>query len=115
MVEIKTDGVIGMRCLVDIPIGTSLPLLIFLHGIGEIGMDITKVLKYGPLQQIKDGIDIGEPKVCVHPQNSSGGWSIGEVDEVVEYFKKLAPVDPNKIYLMGASLGGQGVWNYAQS
>lgn len=112
MTEIQTKS---LRAMINVPEGTNLPCLIFLHGIGEVGTDITKVLRYGPLRQLQDGIDIGEPKVIIHPQNPSSGWTVAEIDEVLEYSKANCPIDPDKIHLMGVSLGGLGVWNYAQS
>ncbi len=110
----KTDA--GLRGMIDVPVADGkLPLLIFLHGIGEVGTDLNKVMAYGPLRQLKDGINIGEPKIIIHPQNPSGQWMAGEIDDVLEYCKRTYPVDVNRIYLMGVSLGGFGVWTYAQS
>jgi len=115
MQEIKTDGPIGMRAMISVPPGSNLPLLVFLHGIGEVGTNLKLVLRHGPLKQLQDGVNIGEPKIIIHPQNPSSAWSIQEIDEVIEYCKKTYPVDVNRISLMGISLGGLGVWTYAQS
>jgi predicted peptidase len=114
MTEIKTEA--GMRAMINVPDGEGqFPLLIFLHGIAETGTNLANVMKYGPLKQLKDGINIGEPKIIVHPQNQTGQWMVSEIDDILEYCKKTFPVDPNRIYLMGVSLGGLGVWTYAQS
>lgn len=113
--EIKTDGPIGIRAYINVPSGDSLPLLIWEHGGGETGTNLKLVMKYGPLKQLEDGVNIGEPKVIIHPQNTSGHWEIEETDEVLEYCKKVYPVDPNRIYLAGCSRGGWGTWRYAQS
>jgi predicted peptidase len=116
--DIVTDGPLKMRAKIYVPVDSvKYPLLIFLHGIGETHTtDLNRVLKYGPLVQLAVlKVNIGEPKIIVHPQNPSGSWSVGEIDEVIEFCKKTYPVDTDKIYLMGASLGGYGVWTYAQS
>lgn len=94
-----------------------MPLLIFLHGIGERGTDLNKVMKYGPLRQLQDGIDIGPAKdwIIVHPLNQSGEWTIEEIDDVINYSIDNYSVDQDRILLMGVSHGGTGVWRYAQS
>jgi predicted peptidase len=116
--EFTTDGPLKMRAKYWSPLDTTrYPLLVFLHGIGETHpTDLNRVLKYGPLVQISVlKWNLGELKVIVQPQNPKDQWSVGEIDEVIEYCKKTYPVDPDRIYLMGASLGGYGVWTYAQS
>ena len=120
MNEIVTDGFNKLRCMIHVPgdNSTPMPALIFLHGIGENADKapaLTNVLKYGPLRQLQDGIYTGKPKIIVHPHNPGSTWSVSEIDEVIEYVKKTYNVNTNKISLMGASLGGFGVWNYAQS
>jgi predicted peptidase len=113
--DMQTDGPLKMRAKIHVPKNDTLPLLVFLHGIGERGTNLSAVLKYGPLAQLLLGTNIGEPKIIVHPQNPTDLWSVQEIDEVIEYCKKTYAVNPDKIYLMGASLGGYGVWTYAQS
>jgi predicted peptidase len=108
----------GLRCMAHIPeTTTKKPLLVFLHGIGERGTDLSKVMKYGPIRQIQDGVDIRFAKdwIIVHPQNPSGNWSIEEMDEPFTYLPTKYPVDDNQLFLMGASHGGMGTWTYAQS
>lgn len=118
MLEIQTTGPNAVRCMANVPaLEGSRPLLVFLHGIGERGMNLQEVLSYGPLDQIRDGVDIGPAKdwIIIHPQNASGEWTIQEIDEVIEYAKTTYSVDEDRIYLMGVSHGGKGVWYYAQS
>jgi predicted peptidase len=116
--EVKTNGPLGMRCKFVVPTSEGRkPLLVFLHGIGEVGTNLEEVLEYGPLDQIEKSIDIGVAKdwIIVHPQNPSSGWTVAEIDEVIEFFINNYPVNEDQVFLMGVSLGGQGVWNYAQS
>ena len=107
----------SIKCKINVPEGTNLPLLVFLHGIGEVGDNLKLVMRYGPLKQLEDGIDIGPAKnwIIVHPQNPSSTWSVAEIDGVIEYCKSTYSVNEDQIFLMGVSLGGLGVWTYAQS
>ncbi|UZS00114.1 PKD domain-containing protein [Chondrinema litorale] len=99
------------------------PLLIFLHGQGEIGngtSDIWKVARNGPPKHIQDGHDMtytvnGETHkfLVISPQLAASSWQANFIDKVVEHAKKTYRVDENRIYLTGLSLGGSGVWNYA--
>lgn len=116
--EVKTTGPIGLRCKFAVPVKEGkMPLFVFLHGGGETGSNLELVLKYGPLDQLRDGVDIGPGKewILVHPQNPTGHWTVDEIDEVIEFFKNNYPVDEDQIFLGGVSRGGFGVWNYAQS
>lgn len=115
--DVVTDGMNKLHCKVYNPGIVNNRLLVFLHGIGENGTNLEQVLKYGPIDQIRDGVDIGPAKdwLIVHPQNPGSTWSISEIDEVIEYFTSNYPVDTDLTVLMGVSLGGLGVWTYAQS
>src|SRR5262245_10145860 len=48
------------------------PLLLFLHGGGETGDDISKVKKHGPPKLIEAGKDY--PFIVVSPQTRRFGW-----------------------------------------
>jgi predicted peptidase len=116
MIELKTTK--GTRAMAEIPLtveGEKLPLLVFLHGIGERGTNLSLVLKYGPLKKMADGVDLGIKMIVVHPQLDAGDYQVPWIDEIIEFMKAGYPVDLNRIWLMGISLGGGGVWKYAQS
>lgn len=111
MQEIKTTK--GTKAMAEFPTtveGEKLPLLVFLHGIGERGTDVSWVLRYGPLKLIKDGINLGVKMNIVHPQLTTGNWNSAIVKDVVDYVKTIAQVDVDKIWLVGFSLGGLGVY-----
>lgn len=120
--DITTTG-LKLRCKIHVPLaadGHQVPLLIFLHGIGENAdkkPSIESVLAYGPLDQYRDGVDIGPAKdwIKVHPQNPSGDFTVAEIDDVLMYCIVNYNVDLDRIYLMGVSNGGEGVWRYASS
>ncbi len=90
----------------------KLPLLIFLHGAGERGNDLKLVTKHGPPKLIAQGRDF--PFIVVAPQCPSGEWwSVPELDLWLDQLLKELPVDKERIYLTGLSMGGFGTWAWA--
>lgn len=100
------------------------PLLIFVHGIGELGRGTTTslptVLLNGPPRVIKDGKFPNSFKVrgdefkfiVISPQFIS--WPTPtDIKEVIDYAITNYKVDVNRIYLTGLSMGGGVVWEYA--
>lgn len=88
------------------------PLILFLHGVGERGDSLDLVKLHGPPKLVQDWEDF--PFVVVSPQAPSGeAWSpdvlTGLLDEVVAKF----PIDPDRVYLTGLSMGGYGAWALA--
>lgn len=97
--------------------GTSWPLLLFLHGAGERGDDVSQVELHGPPKLVAKGRR-EFPFVMVSPQCPAGeGWS-GELqmdtlnallDDVVSRYR----IDTERIYVTGLSMGGFGTWRLA--
>ncbi|MCI0499496.1 MAG: prolyl oligopeptidase family serine peptidase [Planctomycetales bacterium] len=92
----------------------SWPLLVFLHGAGERGSDISRVKIHGPAKLVEQGKDL--PFIVISPQCPADKWwpYMGEpvmalIDETVERY----PVDTRRIYLTGLSMGGYGAWAIA--
>jgi poly(3-hydroxybutyrate) depolymerase len=103
---------------------TQYPLLVFLHGSGELGngtTDLPKVLDNGsppdlisqgkfPTSFTVDGQTFSF--IVISPQFVA--WpSDADVDDVINYAIAHYRVDPNRIYLTGLSMGGSAVWSYA--
>lgn len=89
------------------------PAIIFLHGIGERGTDLELVMKYGPLAMLKAGSAEKHLLTAniVHLQlgKDKGSWPKDYVlKAITDLISKGA--DPDRIYLLGVSLGGMGVW-----
>ena len=107
------------------PTGTqTYPLLITVHGEGEIGngsaTDLSRVLDYGTAMQINQGIFPSSFVVngqtfrfiVLCPQFNV--WPDDQVlDTVIDFAIQHYKVDVNRIYLTGISMGGGVVWQYA--
>jgi predicted peptidase len=86
------------------------PLILFLHGAGERGTNLSKVTVHGPPKIVKT--DTNFPFILVSPQcPSNQTWSdeslLGLLDSIIKKHK----VDETRIYLTGLSMGGYGTWS----
>lgn len=104
--------------------GAKQPLIIFLHGIGERGDSINDVRRLevnGPLKHTKTD-DIVEFKgvpsnfFVLAPQlpTHADYWTANYTFSMLEFAKANLDIDVNRIYLMGLSLGGGGVYTALQ-
>ncbi|NMB81308.1 MAG: phospholipase, partial [Ignavibacteria bacterium] len=97
---------------VDYSDNNKFPLLLFLHGAGERGDDLSLVKKLGPPKMIAEGKEF--PFVVVSPQCPvNKRWDtkvlIALIDEIVAKYK----IDEDRIYVTGLSMGGNGTWRLA--
>jgi len=108
------------------------PLVVFLHGSGERGSDNEAQLKWGVSNFATDHNMTLHPAIVIAPQcPEKDGWSnftrgktsadihlmatpskpmdllIGLIQELI----KKMPVDPNRIYITGLSMGGYGTFD----
>ncbi len=87
------------------------PLLIFLHGRGEQGDDLEKVLFHGPFKKVAE---LGLPMIIVAPQSPlDEWWQEDSLSPLVDHLLETLPVDRSRVYLTGLSMGGQGTWRLA--
>ena len=90
----------------------SWPLMVFLHGAGERGTDLSKVAIHGPPMKAAAGETF--PFLLASPQCPEGEWWTEQpVMELIDYLEKKYRVDPDRIYLTGLSMGGYGTWHFA--
>lgn len=85
------------------------PLIVFLHGAGERGTDLSQVAVHGPLKYVREGNKL--EAVIVAPQCAKDDY--WEPDKVAALVKKVIAenkIDANRVYLTGLSMGGYGVW-----
>ncbi|HEX7655195.1 MAG TPA: PHB depolymerase family esterase, partial [Verrucomicrobiae bacterium] len=90
----------------------SWPLVVFLHGSGERGTNLSAVAVHGPPKLVREGHDY--PFILISPQCPSGQiWDddavLGMIDDVMTHHR----VDAKRVYLTGLSMGGFGTWSLA--
>jgi predicted peptidase len=87
------------------------PLVLFLHGAGERGADLSKLKVHGPPKLIEAGRDI--PAIVVSPQCPEDEWWNDHLDALsalLDEIEKKYRVDADRIYVTGLSMGGFGTW-----
>jgi len=92
------------------PAGRKLwPLMLFLHGAGERGTNLTLVTKHGPpkLAAQKEFPFIVVSPQCPLEQTWNDEALLALLDHVIARFK----VDARRVYLTGLSMGGYGTWS----
>lgn len=89
------------------------PLIVFLHGAGERGNDLSKLTIHGPLRLINEGEKIEAiilAPLC--PKNKA--WNNTEdLNVLINHISNKYKADESRIYLTGMSMGGHGTWNLA--
>lgn len=93
----------------------NLPLLLFLHGIGERGNKVEDVEKYA-LPKYMNKFEI--PYIVVAPQcldNNFWDYHLRDVEKILEEVYKEYKYDKNRVFILGSSIGAFSVWNYIMS
>ena len=113
--------------------GGKYPLVLFLHGAGERGTDNEKQLKYLPTWLAEPRLRRTHACFVLAPQcRDDGKWVEGNWSDktaasqkpeptvdlaaavaALEDVMKAEPVDPDRVYLTGLSMGGYGSWDLA--
>ena len=91
----------------------NMPLVVFLHGGGESGTEIELVKKHGLPKLISEGKEF--PFYVFAPQNryKKGLWNDRLIHAKTMKLADSLKIDKNRIYLVGMSRGGDGVWRMA--
>lgn len=90
----------------------SWPLLIFLHGSGERGDDISRVKVHGP-PKIADR-DPDFPFILISPLLPvEQDWDIARLEAILDKALATLPIDRSRVYLTGLSRGGHASWRWA--
>ena len=113
--EGKVTRVVSGKFLLFLPAGfqphgaTRYPLLIFLHGSGEAGDDLEKVKVHGPPNFVSTRPDF--PFIVASPQSARGSeFDPVELNLMLDRLLARLPIDKDRVYLTGLSLGG--IWSY---
>ncbi len=104
----------------------SYPLIIFIHGFGQLGAgtvsELSKVLWFGLPQVIDEGRfpssftvnGLTHRPIVLSPQFKS--WpTASDIQGVINYATQNYRINPARIYLTGMSMGGGATWDYAGS
>ena len=91
------------------------PVVVFLHGRGSGGSDNEKQLSAAPKQFAEDDWYQGNPSFVFAPQcpDDTKGWNGEYMDDVLGLVKAAVehlPVDPDRLYITGLSMGGFGTF-----
>ncbi len=92
------------------------PLVLFLHGAGQRGSDLSIVTHHGPPKLVEEGQDF--PFILVSPQcprHTPWSFQLPALNVLLDEIESTYAVDPNRIYVTGLSMGGHGTWALAIS
>lgn len=87
------------------------PLVVSLHGKSLSGSNIRDVTKYGTMAAINRGLTL--PAYVIAPQCPAGqGWNPDRIMSIVNDVCEKYPIDTNRIYVLGMSMGGYGTFDF---
>ena len=122
VLEAKSGYALGYRYKVMSPNNTSqkkYPLFIVFHGMGRIGKDNKRQVPQG-LPLVKELEELKVNAIVVQPQTAAG-WAqkmedgskpvLSAVVEMIDYFIANKSVNPDRVYVLGNSMGCGGVYN----
>lgn len=102
----------------SVPAGVRYPTIIFLHGLGERGAgthaDLVRLTDTG-LPQLAFTHRLPTPAqqfMILAPQTDDQSWSAAKIQTWLTRMRRQYPIDPQRIYLTGISMGGGGVVRY---
>jgi predicted peptidase len=88
------------------------PLVLFLHGSGERGNDLSKVAVHGPPKLVAQGQRF--PFILASPQCPDDAvWNVDDLTALLDDLEERLRVDARRIYVTGLSMGGYGTWDLA--
>ena len=91
----------------------DMPLVIFLHGIGEVGR-VDALENYGMISRAREIYGEEFPFIALNPCVQTNSWTYGEnpaiLKALIDYIVVTCEIDPDRIILTGHSLGSIGTW-----
>ena len=91
------------------------PLIVFLHGRGEVGSDPEQIRQRGGLARLADRqpdfrFIVASPQLAA----TTTWFDPATLDDFLDQLLLQVPtIDRERVYLSGLSLGGKGVWQWA--
>ena len=90
----------------------NMPVLVYLHGIGERGNKLYDIEKYA-LPKYMNIFEISY--IVIAPQcHKDNFWDyhLRDIEKVIEREYKKFKFDKKNIFILGSSMGAYGAWNY---
>lgn len=88
------------------------PLVVFLHGSGERGTELQRVLAHGFPKHAARGVDY--PFILASPQLEDGRrWESVRLHHLLQALQARLRIAADRVCASGLSLGGHGVWEWA--
>ncbi len=118
--DFRFSRTVHLRYLVHVPeeaensSGEKWPTILFLHGFGESGDEPSAVLRTGLPHYVIERADF--PFIVVAPQCPWNTWwpeLADGVDQLLSHCATTLPIDQQRLYLTGLSMGGYGCWYLA--
>lgn len=92
---------------------SGMPLLVFLHGDGEVG-NLERLKGYGPNQAIREIYGENYPFILIVPCTRQPSWTNGTIPETLKGLIEASAAEcsaaQDRIILTGHSRGAMGVW-----
>lgn len=109
----ETDDYLDYYLFVPQNAVAGMPLIIFLHGDGEVGK-IESLEFYGPIQGIRDIYGDDFPFIMISPCTREQSWTSGIIPQtlmaLIESIVAECRIDPEHVIVTGHSRGAMGVW-----
>ena len=93
------------------------PMVVFLHGAGERGEDLDEASRHGFAKHMRES-GAEYPFIYIAPQCPQGKYWACYTESLVAFLDHICetlPVDTDRIYLTGLSMGGTGTWMLAMA
>lgn len=90
----------------------KIPVIVFLHGIGERGNNLRDIEKYA-LPKYMNKFDI--PYIVIAPQcHEDNFWDyhLRDIEKILDIEYKALNFDKDNIFIAGSSMGAYGAWNF---
>jgi predicted peptidase len=93
--------------------GKLYPVIIFFHGFGEKGdgtTQLNRIIVAGLPKLLNTTLDL--PGIVISPQSGDafGNFYEAQINDILNYITTYYPVDLNRIYVTGLSIGGGNTW-----
>lgn len=114
----EENKIFGFKYIAYIPDNISdNPAVIFqLHGAGERGEELEKVLVHGFANTVTD--DNLKDCILIMPQCPADSFWVAKIEALKSFIDNIVEeyrIDKNRIYLCGLSMGGFGTWYTAMA